>query len=266
MSSDELEIPAPVYRPSRPQAGLDPATRRLLLIAGGLGAGLLLIVAGWSLSGHQHSGVPVIEPQSGPVRVKPENPGGMQPSGLKEDVFAGSGSGTGAELAPPPETPQPQTLHEEMQEAKRAEALRPATAPSGNAPHAAASVPPATRTAAAPPAVSHAPPVSAPAPVASRETPATPAATTRTATPAAGMTRVQLAALGSEQAARTEWQRLSRRMPHLLDGRSPEILRYDHDGHVFWRLRTGGFADIAAATVFCEHVRSKGGDCTIASF
>ena len=77
---------------------------------------------------------------------------------------------------------------------------------------------------------------------------------------------VQLAALGSEQAAQTEWQRLAKRMPDLLQDRQPVVQRAEKDGNPIWRLRTGGFADIAEATGFCGKVRAKGADCSLASF
>jgi hypothetical protein len=39
---------------------MDPATRRLALIAGGLGGALLVIVGGWSVVGHRSGTVPVV--------------------------------------------------------------------------------------------------------------------------------------------------------------------------------------------------------------
>ncbi len=55
-------------------------------------------------------------------------------------------------------------------------------------------------------------------------------------------------------------------MPSLLASRQPDVTRFEHDGKTFWRLRTGGFSDIAQATQFCEQVRAKGGGCSIAAF
>ncbi len=76
-----------------------------------------------------------------------------------------------------------------------------------------------------------------------------------------GEAGVQLAALKSEDAAKTEWERLVKRMPELLAGRHPTFVRAKHGGHVYWRLRTIGFADHAKASAFCKQVRTKGGDC-----
>jgi hypothetical protein len=77
---------------------------------------------------------------------------------------------------------------------------------------------------------------------------------------------VQLAALASEDAARDEWQKLSKRMPELLNGRHPVYSRTEHDGHTLWRIRTSGFADAAQARAFCDHMRQKGGSCSVADF
>ena len=108
--SDDLSIPSPTYRVPR-RHGMDPATRRLALIAGGLGGTLLAVIGGWTLYSHRTSTVPVIQADSGPIRVKPDNPGGMQVAGANEDILSGiSGSGSN-KLAPPPESPAPQALH-----------------------------------------------------------------------------------------------------------------------------------------------------------
>jgi hypothetical protein len=83
---------------------------------------------------------------------------------------------------------------------------------------------------------------------------------------AAGQTQVQLAAVGTEAAARQEWARLARRMPDLLGTQRPVFSQVERDGHVLWRVRTGGFASAAEASLFCQEVRAKGGGCTVATF
>jgi hypothetical protein len=77
---------------------------------------------------------------------------------------------------------------------------------------------------------------------------------------------VQLAALASEDAAHTEWAQLAKKLPELLNGRQPNFSRIDRDGHVFWRVRTGGFIDLAQARLFCEKIRAKSTGCTVADF
>jgi len=64
----------------------------------------------------------------------------------------------------------------------------------------------------------------------------------------------------------SEWQRLSKRMPDVLAGRRPVVTKTERDGKTYYRLRTGGFGDIAQATAFCEQVRAKGGGCALAGF
>jgi SPOR domain len=116
--------------------------------------------------------------------------------------------------------------------------------------------------------VANAPPVAKPPTPAAKPAPAKPAAVAAEAHPPASAhaPTVQLAALSSEQAARNEWQTLSRRMPELMNGRQPIYSRTEREGHTFWRVRTAGFADVAQARTFCEHVRGKGGGCSVADF
>ncbi len=87
--SDDLSIPSPTYRIPRHRRGMDPVTRRLALMAGGLGAALLVVVAGPSLIGHRSTSVPVVQADKRPIRVKPENPGGLQVAGANEDILSG---------------------------------------------------------------------------------------------------------------------------------------------------------------------------------
>jgi cell division septation protein DedD len=77
---------------------------------------------------------------------------------------------------------------------------------------------------------------------------------------------VQLAAVTSEESARSEWQRLEKRMPDLFGHRQPAFSKTERSGHTLWRVRTGGFSDVAQATAFCERVRAKGATCSIADF
>ena len=221
---------------------MDTATRKLALIALGLGVVAVLGVGLWSAAGHRNAVVPVIQADSRPIRVKPENPGGLQVSGSNDEFLSGDAGSASSRMAPPAETPEPKLLRASQQE------------------------PPATQTASL---TNPVPAVLAPAVAA---LPEKRAALTPSQPPASGpagaakTTLVQFAALGSEDAARAQWAQLNRRIPDLLGGHQPSISKTERDGKVYWRVRTGGFADMAQATSFCERARAKGTACSIASF
>ncbi len=248
---------------------MDPATRRLALIAGGLGGTLLVVVGGWTTIGHRSGAVPVVQADSRPIRVKPDNPGGMQVAGANEDILSGEPDTNSGKLAPPPETPNPQAMRAPPPPAVIA---APAPLAPSAAPSAAARLAPEKSAVAPVKAVAMPVPDKAAATDKTAVVPDKHAATAVAGptpdhnTPAAKGALVQLAAVSSEEAAKVEWQRLQKRLPDLLDHRQPAISKTDRDGHVLWRLRTGGFSDVAQATVFCEHVRAKGTGCSVADF
>lgn len=223
------------YRAARP--AVDTGTRRLLYAAAGLGGVLLAGMGVWAVVGRTPAVVPVIEADGRPLRVKPDNPGGMQVTGAEE---APTGPGR---MAPAAEVPAPQALRAQ---------LAPPAAPALAAAPVPAAPAPATPVAAAP-----APRPATPLPAS--------AAAPRPAQPGSA-TLVQLAAVDTEAAAQAEWQRLARRMPDLLGDKRVVVQRTERDGKTLWRVRTGGFTDMADATGFCTKVRAKGGNCSIASF
>ena len=115
--------------------------------------------------------------------------------------------------------------------------------------------------------LAHVPPAHVPPAQAARPTPAPArAAAPQPATTSTTGTQVQLAALTSEQAALSEWSRLEKRMPDILGGRHPAVMKTERDGRTYWRLRTGGFADATQAGSFCEKIRAKGATCTVATY
>jgi len=286
---DDLEIPYPTattvqgggYRPSeyRGSGSIDPNTKRMAIIAGSIGVALLLVMGVWSVVGHRHSGIPIVEADHRPVREKPINKGGLQVSGADDTILSGEADGKTV-LAPAPEAPAIAAL----------KATPDTTAPTPAAPVAAA--PPASDVrvaglaevplprlpAASPPTTTTAPAAAEPAPTAQKISlgkaapPAAPSSHLAMAEPtphaatAAGHTQVQLAAVGSEEAAMGEWQRLTHKYPDLLAGRHPAVSRTEHDGKTFYRLRVAGFADVSSATSFCGQLHAKGGSCAVASF
>ena len=284
--SDELSIPRnPVYRVPR-RRGPDIMTRRLLLIAGGLSSVLVAIVVAWSSVGHHAGQVPVVQADQRPVRVKPANPGGMQIPGLSADTGVGTATASADALAPAPETPDPQALARQPP--------RPAPAPlaSGtiaSGPITAAATPGTVPRGTAAPAGAGPASVGTVRRVVAGAAPAMPAATESSlaaarpsqlataaeadrsaASPAerapVGRTQVQLAAVGTETAARLEWHQLVHRMPGVLGTHHPVFSKVEHDGRTLWRVRTGEFATEAEAGQFCHEVKAKGGGCTVAVF
>ena len=245
--SDDLSIPSPTYRIPRHSRGMDPATRRLALIAGGLGGALLVIIGGWSVMGHRSGAVPVVQADSRPMRVKPENPGGMQIAGANEDILSGGPGHQRRQAGAAAGSPRASGAAQAAATAARRDAA-PAPAPFVAAPAAPKAAAPAS-------------------PKAIAEKPAaTPDKHAAAAAPAGKATLVQLAAVSSETAAKTEWERLQKRMPDLLDRHQPAISKTERDGRTLWRVRTGGFADVSQANSFCERVRSKGAGCSVADF
>ena len=219
---------------------------RMLAVAGGLLALLAAGAGGWWVWGKiGGSGVPVIEPDPRPFKVRPADAGGLRVPNQQEMVLERPGQRT--------QTP--------------AQQCRPATgAPSAESPDLGG-----LRAAVQPPAPAPARPAAAPVqPPAATPAPA-PAATAPTQAPPAqparptGRAQVQLGALASEAAARAEWDRLSRRAPDLFQGRSPIISRLEREGQEpLFRLRTSGLEDVAAAQAFCEQVRQRGGGACVA--
>ncbi len=253
---DELDIPPPGYRIGQRSGAADPATRRLTLIAAAIGGALVVLVGVWSLVGGGSGGIPVIPTPPGPMRVKPANPGGMQVAGVSDKILSGAKAGTAATLAPPPQTPDLAAL--QSPPASPTTLSTAAAHPAATAAAAASAPPPATAANGLPLPPPAPPPLQLAA--ASAALPPPPDAGTGAAT------EVQLAAMSSKQGAMREWQRLQAAWPNLFNARQPLVEKVEVDNHTFWRLRTGGFADIAAATRFCATLRAKGSGCTIASF
>lgn len=224
----DVTMPSWRVRPEEKASwGIPP---RIWMIGGGL-LGAVALAAGiiWAVSAMGPRGVPVIEADGRPFKVRPDSPGGAVVPNQGELVFergAARNERPGeARLAPGPEAPRPDALRAQAQ------------------PPAAAATPPSITAPAAPVAQQQPPP-------------ARPASS--------GRVQVQLIAARSEEAARTEWDRLSRRAPELA-GRAPTVSRFDRpEGQApLFRLRTGGFADRAAAAAFCDQLKARDLPCVV---
>jgi hypothetical protein len=261
------DITVPSWR-QRPEKSA--VSGRMLVVAGGLlGLAALGGAVAWGISRMGPRPVPVIEADSRPLKIRPENPGGLLVPNQDQLVLeppsvrraAERSQSATARLDAGPEMPALDVL--------RQQAAPPAPpAPSLVAPPAAplpAPVAFAPEELAAPPA---APAQPAPRLAQSAPTQPTAPATVEPAAPAlqpvvGGRQQIQLGALSSEAAAKTEWERLQRRVPELA-GFQPRITRLEREGQAtLYRLRTGGLADQAAARALCEAVRDKGGNCAV---
>ncbi|GAB0116877.1 SPOR domain-containing protein [Acidisoma sp. 7E03] len=277
MLDDDLRIPPPGYR-SAPQRRAEEM-RRMLMIAGGAGVLLLVCIIGYfAATGSGSQGVQVIQAPTTPVKVKPENPGGLTittPSG----ALPGDGSQNVA-IAPPPEKPDPAALAAQAkQEQQQAMPLGQTTA--AKSASGAASGSQSTSPAAAPaPAVSIPSVPETAAPTGQKQTAmAVPPPSKELAKPrnlaqeytppsgsSAGGVKVQLAALGSREAAQRAWDHLTQKMPGILAGRHPLFVEATVNGHTYWRVRLAGFRSKADAAQFCQSVRAHGGACDVAAF
>jgi SPOR domain len=97
----------PMYRPSHDDdQGMDAGTRRLLYLGGAGGLAIMAAIAVYSLAGHSGGNtVPVVTADARPLRVKPENPGGMTVA--PEETRANPAN---SRLAPGTEEPNPRAL------------------------------------------------------------------------------------------------------------------------------------------------------------
>ncbi|MCI0753427.1 SPOR domain-containing protein [Teichococcus vastitatis] len=268
----EAQIPS--YRVR--ETAEDGGSRRLLMMAAGV-LGTLAVggVVGWTITHYTDNTIPVIQADSRPIKVRPEDRGGLRVANQDEIIFqrrtaSGSYEPSGR-LGPAAEAPN-------------LDALRAATTPPAMlAPQVVAAPPPLL----VPAPVQEAEPSATTLPIAAQTPPAAPPAAVPVPEPAppvvvrapeqlppaapparpsvavSGTVVVQLGALGSEAGARAEWDRLGRRVPEL-SGHAPQIIRFEQDGKpTMWRLRTGGFQSRDAASDLCNSVRSRGGACAV---
>src|SRR5205823_13783640 len=191
--------------------------------------------------------VPLIRADDRPMKIKPDQPGGMPVPDQNVSVYNEKpGAAAVEKLLPPPEQPMPRPAPKEPAGAQ----------PAGAAPPAAALKPPAPQQQAA-----ATPGPKAPAKPAAKEPPA--------ATPAksvpSGPVRIQLGALRSPEAAKDEWARLKREHPDSLGKLTAVAVRADlGDKGVWYRVQTQVFDDAAAADRLCADLKKQKIGCSLA--
>ncbi|MBT5841687.1 MAG: SPOR domain-containing protein [Rhodospirillaceae bacterium] len=260
----------------------------LLVLAGGS-------YAGWLAMGDQYFGggpatIPVIRAAEGPVKVRPDKPGGIEIKNRDINVYKRIGGDaperTAEKLLPKPEAPlpapAPETVTPAEPEPKTAEKLIAAA----EAKQEAAAAKPSPEKVAAlqeplppppPPAVkgkTAAPPpspearkqalVPALAPTPPKPTTPPPAPTKPVPAASGGGYSVQLAAVRDENAARGEWRRLRSRHADLLGALSLNVVRADLGPKgIFYRLRAGDLTDKASAHTLCQALTKKKVGCLV---
>ena len=237
----------------------------MMIIAGSvLAAGAVIAALVWGFSRGSSRNAPLIEADARPIKIRPDNPGGLRVPNQDELIFdrnRGARSAAPGGLAPEAENPRVDQLRSQLAERAAQEAARNAPPPSPEpaqpaAPQAAPRGAPQAAAPSAPATASALNAPSLPAPV--------PANAERFAPVANGRVQVQLGALPSEAAARGEWERLQKRVPELLGNRRVSLAPFDREGQTtLYRIRTGGFPDAATARAFCEEMKTRSIPCMV---
>ena len=243
--------------------------------------------------------VPFLKADSEPTRIRPDNPGGMpipnQDKAIYDKLDPPRAPPKGVErLLPPPESPvsrppavaakvpeEPEpagakpsipSLSETGQPAARdvgTAAIKAPVEPEPPSPPPSVAAPsPFTKLEAPPaPPKSTAKPAPAPREQTASVSPSSPppAPKAEPKVPAAGSLRVQLGAVGSEDAAHKEWERIRRANSDLLGAMSPAIVRADLGAKgVVYRIQAGPVAGADAAADLCAKLKTRNVGCFVA--
>jgi len=223
--------------------------------------------------------IPIVRADPKPMKVKPENPGGIDVPFQNTEIYdrvaqqtggvvpvrppvAGSvpPARPGERLLPGPEAPMPRP-----QPPPAPVAAIPSVPEIVVPPDAVVVTPAPPPAVLPPPAAAPATPVPAtpPATIAARPAPATPPASAAAA-PAGPGPRIQLASVRDMADAQREWARVTRQYSDLLGGLSPQFVPADlGDRGVFIRVQAGPFASPEAARAACDALRARGAGCNV---
>jgi hypothetical protein len=226
---------------------MDPAVRRIALGAGG--ASLLVIVVALLWSGVRGTGFgppPVITAPPGPMRIVPANPGGLTVPEANIPIMSGVMPVAPPQLAPGTPTPDISQLDQD----------------------AGIGVPPqpVLKTQPGPDISQLDQDVGAGMAAAQPVLKTRPTADISHQEAEGGDAAVQLASIGSEAGAQEVWSVLQQKMPDLLSHRTADIIPAVVNGLKVWRVRVGGFTNVAAAQAFCKSVQARHAACMVASF
>lgn len=274
--------PIPRRRPKPRRSGVW-VLAAVLVVAIGAGAGGWYFLNDWLAVDDPDAEVPVIHAESGPIKVRPEEPGGMDVPDRDKLVYdridGNEERGEVERLLPPPEMPMakpaPQFTTEPVEERPTAQEPSPpvpVTPGPPSSPPATAATEPAQPPERVVPSVEDVLSAMRPPPPIDPKAQETPAESklkadaAKLAAPAkAGSFLVQLAAVRSREAADTEWERLRKRNSDLLGDLDLSVMRADlgPDKGVFFRLRAGPLANEAAAQTLCQKLSERKIGCLV---
>lgn len=204
---------------------------------------------------------PIVKAPEGPVKIKPEEPGGMKIPNQDKQVYqameATKPEPKVEQLLPPPEEPEPeaepaQTQPKvEMETAAKPELEVKAVEPPAVTAKVEAEPKPEPKSKPAPP----------PAKVAAAPKPPKKVA----APPAQGSFMIQLASFRNEQAANNAWKTIGGKHAPVLKNLKQRVLRIDLGSGkgVFYRLQAGGFPTRKAAESACAKLKAKKQGCLV---
>ncbi len=253
------------------------------------GVGIVWYFFGDRLSGGGEAGIPVVRAEEGPVKVRPENPGGMNVPDrdkLIYDRMQGMDVKPPVErLLPPPEAPLPppkvplplpKAGMEATAEAGQRQPAASRAAASRAVAKAKKSSPPAPAVPTIEEVLAVKPPPSPPLlPAGDKKAKPVietkPAASSALAKPAGpvrpkAIFRVQLAAVRTMKRAQREWSRLRKNHSDLLGKLELSVIKADlgPGKGLFYRLRAGPLASKAAARNLCAKLAKRKVGCLIA--
>ena len=220
------------------------------------------------------SEAPLIRADAGPIKIRPEDPGGLAVPYRNKLIYQTLDGSAVEETVerllpapeeplPPPEPPQPVVVAQEPAATQESSlpALPPAeiVAPTEASPEASIEVEPQSTEAEAPPE-----PMPAPAPpppelaITEAPVPATPAE-------GADIYMVQIASFRTIDDAEGAWRKAIKNNSDLLSAHSAQVVRADLGGDkgVYYRLRVGPFAEGEAAKSLCAKLKARNVDCLV---
>ena len=206
------------------------------------------------------SAVPEIHPDTAPVKEPPKDPGGLVVPGQDSVLLNREAKGKPEELLPQAETVKPRPAPPAtLLQSDAANASPPPaaiSAPAANAGSQMASTTPAPQAASVPPVPETEPIVVAPKSAAPIGGPVPKVAPL--APPNTGSYRLQLGALKTEEAAKSEWLKLQRQNSDVLGKLSLSVARVELGAKgTYYRIQAGPIADEAKAAQDCAALKSR---------